>query len=145
MDSSTRFFNILFFSLINFILVSDYQVLSFSICIHIHRDIDPLIFFCVISHNADNNKVLELSMFVRLILFNSLRGIVMYVHLEFTVPLKARWGLSYLNINPHCSNCSALLPTTAKNFQCCCPQHRKIIGVVAYNSDNFCQQHGKVL
>jgi hypothetical protein len=30
-----------------------------------------------------------------------------------------------------------LLPTTAKVFERCCPQRRKIIGVVAYNGDNF--------
>jgi hypothetical protein len=60
-------------------------VLSF---LHIRRNIDPLIFFCVVSHNADNNKVLKLSMFVKSILFNSLRGIVMYVYFEFIVPLK---------------------------------------------------------
>jgi hypothetical protein len=71
-------------------------------------------------------------------LFTSLRDIVIYVYFEFTVPLKVySVVLIFLNINPRCSNCSALLPTTAKIFQRCCPQHRKIISVVAYNGDNF--------
>jgi hypothetical protein len=40
----------------------------------------------------------------------------------------------FLNVNPRCSNYSALLPTTPKIFQYCCPQRRKLIGIVAYNA-----------
>jgi hypothetical protein len=48
-----------------------------------------------------------------------------------------QWGFIYLNINPRCSNYFALLPTMPIIFQRCCPQRRKLIGVVAYNADNF--------
>jgi hypothetical protein len=77
-------------------------------------------------------------MFEKWILYYFIRGIVMSVYFEFTVPLKAyNEVLIFLNINPCCSNYSTLLPTKPETFWCCCSQHRKIIIVVAYNADHF--------
>ncbi len=66
------------------------RCLAFFIWLHIRRDIDPLIVFCVVSHNADKNKILLLSLFEKWILYTFIRdtGTVMYVYFEQTVPLK---------------------------------------------------------
>jgi hypothetical protein len=72
------------------------------------------------------------------ILYTLIRGIGMYVYFEYTVPLKVYSEiLLFKNINPCCSNYFALLLTTAKIFQRCCPQRRKIINVVAYNAEKY--------
>ncbi len=46
-------------------------------------------FFRVVSHKADKNKFLNLSMLEKGILYTFIRGFVTYVYFEFTVPLKA--------------------------------------------------------
>ncbi len=43
----------------------------------------------------------------------------------------------FFNINPCCSNYSALLPTTPIIFPRCRPQSGKMIGVVVYNANYF--------
>ncbi len=43
----------------------------------------------IVSHNADKNKILKLSVFEKWIMYTFIRGIVMYVNFEFNVPLKA--------------------------------------------------------
>jgi hypothetical protein len=60
-------------------MVTDYQVLSFSIWLHIRRDIDPYIFFLVVSYIADKTIPLKY-----LCLKNS--HIVIIVYFEFIVP-----------------------------------------------------------
>ncbi len=62
-----------------------------------------------------------------------------YVYFEFTVPLKAYSEvIIFFNVNPFCSNYSALLSIMTKNFKCCCPQHgKKIIGAVGFNANDF--------
>jgi hypothetical protein len=49
-------------------------------------------------------------MFEKWILYTFIRGIVMYVYFEFTIPLKAYNGKTF----------SALLPTVQKNDRHCC-------------------------
>jgi hypothetical protein len=62
----------------------------------------------------------------------------MYLYFEYTVPLKVYSEVLIIQIlNLRCSNYFGLLPTTPIIFQRCRPQHRKMIGVVAYNDDNF--------
>ncbi len=57
--------------------------------LQIRCDVDPLIFFHIVSHNTDINKILKLSMCEKWILYTFVRGIVMYVYFEFTVPLQS--------------------------------------------------------
>jgi hypothetical protein len=61
---------------------------AFSMWLHIRHDIDPLIFFCIVSHNSDKNPIREISLFEKWILYTLIRGTVMYVYFWYTVPLK---------------------------------------------------------
>ncbi len=118
-----------------------------------------LYFFLCCIPNANKKKILKLSMFEKWILYTFIRGILIYVHFEFSVPWKAYSEILIFEILIRvavviprcCRQCQkfvsvvaisaeqwmALLPTTPIIFPRCGPQHGKMIGVVAYTAEKL--------